>query len=189
MLILVRRWQAGAWRKVFRSQVMFSRLKQAVPAIVLALSLGGCIQPMYGGLTGTNLRSDLAAIKVEPIPERIGYYLANDLEFAFNGSGSEVSPKYRLVITVTEKVQTPLVDTISGRATAATVVVDANYKLMASGSDQPITEGTAFVASSYDRTSQRFANLRAARDAEIRAAKALSEQIYTRVASFMSGRS
>lgn len=143
---------------------------------------------MYGGVAGDVLRSDLAAIKVEPIPDRIGHYLANELVFALNGSGSEVTLKYRLLITVTEKVQTPLVDTISGRATAATVIVDANYRLIPVNTSEPLIQGTAFVAASYDRTSQRFANLRAARDAEIRTAKALSEQIHTRIASALSDR-
>ncbi len=35
---------------------------------------------------------------------------------------------------------------------------------------------------SYDRDAQRFANIRAARDAEIRAAKTLADQIRTRLA-------
>jgi LPS-assembly lipoprotein len=40
----------------------------------------------------------------------------------------------------------------------------------------------AFTFASYDRTSQRFANIRAARDAEIRDAKVLADQIKTRLA-------
>ena len=157
-------------------------------AAFLAVSLGGCLQPMYGGLAGGNLRAELAAIKVEPIPDRLGHYLANELTFALNGSGEESAAKYRLYITVTEKVQTPLIDTISGRATAGTVVVDANYRLIPAGGAEPIAQGTAFAAASYDRTSQRFANLRAARDAEIRTAKTLSDQIHTRIASALAGR-
>ena len=163
-------------------------IKQAVISLVLAISLGGCLQPMYGGIGGDSLRSELAAIKVEPIPDRVGHYLANELVFALNGTGSTVTPKYRLTISVTEKVQTPLVDTVSGRATAGTLVVDANYKLIPVAGTEPLIQGTAFVSASYDRSSQRFANLRAARDAEIRTAKALSEQIHTRIASAMSGR-
>ena len=167
---------------------MFNLPKKVFVAIAAALSLGGCLQPMYGGLAGQGLRAELAAIKVEPIPDRVGHYLANELIFALNGSGSEAPAKYRLLITVTEKVQTPLIDTISGRATAATLVVDANYKLVPVAGTDPVVQGTAFVAASYDRSSQRFANLRAARDAEIRTAKALSEQIHTRIASALSGR-
>ncbi len=168
---------------------MLMKLKYTILLGVLPLSLGGCLQPMYGGLAGNGLRSELAAIKVEPIPDRIGHYLANELNFALNGTGSDVSPKYRLVISVNEKVQTPLVDTISGRATAATIIVDANYRLIPVNGTEPVAEGTAFIASSYDRTSQRFANIRAARDAEIRSAKALSEQIHIRIASALSGKS
>lgn len=165
---------------------MATTSQKLLPVFGLALTLAGCFQPMYGGAGGRALQSELASIKVEPIPDRIGHYLANELSFAFNGTGAEAPSKYRLSITVTEKVQTPLVDTISGRATAATVIVDATYRLFPAGGTEPVLQGTAFVASSYDRTSQRFANLRAARDAEIRAAKSLSDQIHTRIASALA---
>ncbi len=167
---------------------MLPKLKFALAPILLTFSLGGCLQPMYGGIGGDNLRSELAAIKVEPISDRIGHYLGNELVFALNGTGSEITPKYRLVVSVAEKVQTPLIDTISGRATAGTVVVDANYRLTPVGASEPIAQGTAFVAAGYDRTSQRFANVRAARDAEIRTAKALADQIQIRIASALSER-
>ena len=167
---------------------MLFKLRNAITALILASPLAGCLQPMYGGLAGGGLRSELAAIKVEPIPNRLGHYLANDLVFALNGTGSEVTPKYRLIISVVEKVQTPLIDTITGRATSATVVVDANYQLIPVTGTEPVVTGTAFAAASYDRTSQRFSNVRAARDAEIRTAKTLSEQIHTRIASALSDR-
>lgn len=127
------------------------------------------------------MQSDLAAIAVDPIANRLGHYLGDELIYALNGTGSQVAPKYRLTVTLREHVQTPLVDTLSGRATAATVVVDADYSLAPAGGGVPITEGTAFTAASYDRTDQRFANTRAARDAEIRDAKALADQIRTRL--------
>jgi len=44
-------------------------------------------------------------------------------------------------------------------------------------------EGRATVAASYDRTSQRFTNLRAARDASIRTRKSLSDQIKHSIAA------
>jgi LPS-assembly lipoprotein len=44
------------------------------------------------------------------------------------------------------------------------------------------------VAASYDRTSQRFTNLRAARDAEIRDAKSLSDQISTLIAAAIAAK-
>ena len=162
-----------------------SRIGQ-VSVLSTALALGGCYQPLYGGATGGQLREDLSAITVDPIPDRLGHYLANELIFALNGTGSTVVPKYRLSISPRERVQSPVIDTISGRATAGTLVVDAEYKLTPFAGGEPVTQGVAFSAASYDRTNQRFANIRAARDAEIRDAKALAEQIKTRLASALS---
>lgn len=156
--------------------------------ICLSIALGGCVRPLYGGARGAGLRAELAAIRVEPVKHRIGHYLANELVFSLNGTGSSPAKKYRLVVSLTERVQSPVVDTISGRATAATVVVDAHYRLIPVGAEAPIASGVAFVAASYDRTSQRFANIRANRDAEIRAAKALAEQIHVRLASHLASR-
>ena len=153
-----------------------------------ALSLGGCLQPMYGNFSenGPGLESQMQLIAIEPIPERIGHYLGDDLIFALNGTGSHPTPKYRLFVAVTEEVQTPLIDTVSGRASAATVVLNANYRLVRIDTNEELTSGKSFVFKSYDRTSDRFSNIRAARDAEIHDAKALSDELHNRLATFLS---
>ena len=155
-------------------------------ALVPVLALGGCLRPMYGGVLGQELRQNLAAVDVEPIPRRIGYYLARDLRFALNGSGSKILPKFKLKVSVDQKFQTPLIDTISGRASSATLVIDAAYELTSLADSTSVAKGVAFTAVSYDRTSQSFANIRAQRDAEIRAAKVLADQIQVRIASAMA---
>ena len=126
----------------------------------LPLALGGCLHPMYGQFAegGPGLQAELAAIAIEPIPDRIGHYLGDDLVFDLNGTGSHPTPKYRLFVTLNEGVQTPLIDTVSGRASSATVVINADYRLVAAGTGLPITSGKAFVFKSYDRTSERFSN-------------------------------
>ncbi|MGH6836724.1 MAG: LPS assembly lipoprotein LptE [Methylocella sp.] len=164
-------------------------LARIFAALPICLALSGCIQPLYGPLSaGGDVASELQAIAVEPIPNRLGHYLGNELIFGFNGTGSRVPPKYRLIVTVTENVQTPLIDTVSGYASAANVVVNADYRLMPVGGTEPITKGQAIVVASYDRTSQRFSNLRAARDAEIRNAKRLADEIRTRIAAAIAAR-
>lgn len=154
------------------------------------LSLAGCFQPLYGPLSagGGDVAAELQTIAVEPIPDRLGHYLGNDLIFAFNGTGSQVAPKYRLIIAVRENAQTPLIDTVTGLPSAATVVVSADYRLIPVQGGAAIATGTAMVAASYDRTSQRFANIRAARDAEIRDAQALADQIRIRIADALAAR-
>ena len=154
-------------------------------ALTAALLLGGCFQPLYGSLNG-QLQGELQAIAVDPIPDRLGHYLGNELIFAFNGTGSTVTPKYRLLVTASERVQTPLIDTFSNRATAATVFVDANFQLLPAAGGAAIVSGTATSLATYDRSAQRFANLRAARDAEIRNAKTLADQIHTRIAAALA---
>jgi len=154
-------------------------------AVLLASSVSGCIRPLYAPLQAGagNVAADLRAIAIAPIPDRLGHYLGNELVFAFNGTGSKVQPRYRLEVVLRQTVAAPLIDTVSGHASAGDLVVYAEYRLVPVEGGEPITKGTAMAVASYDRTSLRFANLRAARDAEIRNARTLAEQIQTRVAA------
>lgn len=157
----------------------------------LALALSGCIQPLYGpGVGGDLVAAEMQAIKIEPIPDRLGHYVENELIFALNGTGSSPAPKYQLIVTLHERMATPVINTVTGQAEAGDVNVDADYRLLPiAGGGQPIATGnvTNFVA--YDRTSQRLSNVRAARDAEIRNAKTLADQIRTRIAATLATRS
>lgn len=169
-----------------------SRLHRAAllcaSSIPMALCLSGCIQPLYGTLGPGGLESELQRIKVEPIPDRFGHYLEKELIFAFNGSGADVAPKYRLVVAIKQKVQAPTIDTVTSRATSATVIDDAEYQLIPVGGDKPVMSGVAFAVASYDRFSQRLSNVRAARDAEERGAKSIAEQIRTQIAARLATR-
>jgi LPS-assembly lipoprotein len=86
-------------------------------------------------------RANCEAIAVDPIPNRVGHYLGNELIFALNGTGSHVPAKYRLTVVVSESVQAPLIDTVSGYPTAANVMVNADYKLVPVQGGEPITKG------------------------------------------------
>ncbi len=154
------------------------------------LALSGCIvEPLYGPIgAGAPLAAELEAIAVDPIPDRLGHYVRNELIFGFNGTGSEVSPRYRLAVLLKERVQTPILDTVTTRATSATVIVDAIYRLTSVPDGLEVTKGSALAVASYDRFSNRLANVRAARDSEIRDAKAIAEQIRTRVSIALAER-
>ncbi|GLI94354.1 LPS assembly lipoprotein LptE [Methylocystis echinoides] len=155
-------------------------------ALSLAVPLAGCIQPLYGAngaFDNSNLAAELQAIEVDEIQGRIGHYLRNELIYAFNGTGSTVQPRYRLSIVLQERVQTPILDTVTGRATSATVIVDADYRLVTWPQNSEVLKGTAFNIASYDRFANRFSNVRAARDAEIRDAKVIADMIRTKVST------
>jgi LPS-assembly lipoprotein len=157
--------------------------------LMMGLALSGCFQPLYGTYSaGGDVAAELQTIAVDPIPGRLGHYLGNELIFALNGTGAQVPAKYHLAVTVTASVQTPLLDTVTGYPTAASIVVTADYRLLPAAGGDPVVKGQVTTLASYDRTSQRFANLRAARDAEIRDAKTLADQIRTRIAAELATR-
>jgi LPS-assembly lipoprotein len=154
-----------------------------------ALALGGCIRPLYGSAAvgGAQVQDSLAAIEVGPIKDRIGHYLRNELVFDLDGSGNAPARRYKLEITVTEGLDITVTDYSTGRADSATLVAYANYVLTERDSGKVIFSGTAVARASYDRSVQRFANLRAARNAQERAAKQLSGLIRNRLAAGFAG--
>lgn len=157
-------------------------------ALLAPLAVAGCFQPLYGTLGPGGMESELQAIQVEPIADRVGHYVENELVFGFNGSRAPVPPKYRLVVKLNERVQTPIVDTVTFRTTSATVVTDAEFTLVPIGGGPPIYSAKAFAAASYDRFSARGSNVRAARDAEQRDARVLADNIRTQVSAFFARR-
>ena len=163
------------------------RVPAALAGLGGALALSGCFTPMYGSLNG-HLAGELQAIAVDPIPDRLGHYLGDALLTDLNGTGSTPPPKYRLSVTPREKVQSALVDVVTNRASAATVVIETDYVLTEAGGGPIVTKGTVTSAATYDRSEQRFANIRAARDAEIRDAKTIADQITVRVSSALATR-
>jgi hypothetical protein len=108
-----------------------------VAAAGFALALGGCLRPLYGPTaSGERMQDLLASIEVaEPttavLQERLGHYVRSELIFLLDGSGQPKAKRYRLTLNLTEGVQSPIVDTITGRTESATVVGRATYTLYA----------------------------------------------------------
>jgi LPS-assembly lipoprotein len=155
--------------------------------------LGGClttVEPLYGSWNGhgDHLAAKLQAVAIDPIDGRLGHYLGDDLLLALNGTGAQPPAKYHLVVTLAERSQSALIDTVTGIPTGSTIITTADFKLVPIAGPEPIFKGRAFVAASYDRSLARFADVRAARDAEIRDARMLADQIRTQVAAELATR-
>jgi LPS-assembly lipoprotein len=157
-------------------------------AFLLALSVGGCFQPLYGEAAHPGLTADMQAIAIDAIPDRIGHYLGDDLSANLNGTGSNPEPKYRLTITVSRSSTTPTVTSQLGLANSATLSVTAIFTLKRAGGGETLFTDRANSAAVYDRTEDRFANLRAQRDVEIRVAKSLADEIELRLAAFLGSK-
>jgi LPS-assembly lipoprotein len=161
---------------------------RGLAALALSLSLGGCFQPLYSEAAHPGMVADLQAIEVAPIKDRIGHYLGDDLISSLNGTGSTPIAKYRLTVTLTQKTQTPTIESQINAADAATVVGTAKFSLVQIEPEKVVFQGVATTAAVYDRTLQGFANLRAERDAEIRIARALADEISLRVAAALAAK-
>jgi LPS-assembly lipoprotein len=165
-------------------------------ALVAGLSLGmsACFRPLYGPTaSGESLQMVMASIDVPEVdwPEsqaRMGHYLRSDLIYALNGSGSATPKRYVLNMSLRRSETTPIVNTESGTASSAIIAGSLSYTLTSLDGSKILTQGTATSTTSYDRFPQRFTNVRAARDAEIRLAKELAEQVKTRLAAALSAR-
>ncbi len=167
------------------SETMSPKNWRRLAILLAALPMGGCFQPLYGEAAHPGLTADLRAIAVEPIKDRIGHYLGNDLIANLNGTGATPEPKYRLTVTTTLGSATPSVSSQIGVANAATATATANYTLTRAGGGDAIVTGSATAVTVYNRTEERFANLRAQRDAEIKLAKSLADEIELRLAAFL----
>jgi LPS-assembly lipoprotein len=165
------------------------RVLTGIVALSLAGSLAGCFTPLYSEAAHPGLVEDMRAIEVAPIPNRVGHYLAEDLIADINGTGQTASPpKYRLVVTISLGTQTPTVNSETNVATSATLTGDATYSLIKVDGGKEVLKGTASEAAAYDRSQQLYADLRAARDAEIRIARALSSELSLRIATALAAK-
>jgi LPS-assembly lipoprotein len=68
------------------------------------------------------------------------------------------------------------------------VTGEAKYTLNKVDGGAQVLTGVATAFAAYDRSQERYADLRAQRDAEIRLARALSSEISQRLASELAGK-
>jgi len=157
-------------------------------AALLALALGGCFQPMYGEtpiLGGTSLRDALRDVEIAAIDGRVGQEIRNDIIFELTGgAGNPVGAPYKLNLTVSTGNLNPIVDPTTGIPLMDIVTLNVSYRLFDVSANKTILSDSALARVSIDRSMQRFARVRAVRDAENRAAKTVAEQIRARLASF-----
>lgn len=143
----------------------------------LALLAGCTVQPLYG--TGTASYAGDARYHVEEVETRVAQQVRNALIFGLNGGRNPADAPYRVRLVVTSFARDVAVETGRQAPTAARVVVNTSYTVsrLEDGRDTVVASGERSSVASYDRTVQRFANIRARRDAQNRAAKQCAERV------------
>lgn len=170
-----------------------------VAAMVCAVA--GCtVQPLYNGGASSamgadvtpDMRSKLASVSIEPASGIFQQTVRNRLIFLLGGGvGEPQYPVYKLRLGLTtDTVSAVTVDVgektdRTGRPSAGSVRATSNYVLL-NNQGKPVANGKRTVFASFDRPRQEFANLRAERDAQKRAADELAEQIFLSLAQDLS---
>ncbi len=153
--------------------------------LVLALTLGAC-RPMYGTTSmGSNASLELASIEIDTIPGRVGQRVRNELIFLFTGGRRAVEPDYRLEIVLRSSVLGVLykkTDDAAGKIYS----IDATYTLWDRTGKTVLTKGQSHARAGFDKLTSTYANVRAERDAENRAARDIARDLNTRIAAYIS---
>jgi LPS-assembly lipoprotein len=163
--------------------------RSVLAAVLLAAGLaGGCFQPLYSdyatSTAGGSIKTAMRSIEIPEIKGLIGHYFRNELVFELDGSGEPDMPKtLKLQATISESIEVVTVDYAYGRADSAVLVATATWKLTRQGTGEVVSSGTNSVRTPYERSAQRFATVRAARDAQVRAAKNLATIIRGQIAA------
>jgi LPS-assembly lipoprotein len=168
---------------------MTNLFRQTFILALVSLGLAGCLRPLYGSpeFGGLAIQQGLAGVTIEINGDRVAHYLRNELEFGLRGDGDQTAARsHRLVVLPVQRLTTAIVDRVSGTAESVNMVIDAKFTLFKLAQTTALVDETATVSVTYERSIQRFASIRAARDAEIRGAKQLAEQIKIRVAAYLA---
>jgi LPS-assembly lipoprotein len=174
---LTSRWQARASRRL--------------PLLYcLAVLLSACgFTPVYGdrGL-GAGVARDLAAVRIDSIPEREGQMLHNRLIDRFYGqAGQALTPRYRLSVALTAREEELGIQR-DATATRARLRLQAEYELIDNVSGQVVYRTFSRSVISYNLLESQFAILASKQDAYERGMTELADDIRTRLSLYFSRR-
>lgn len=159
---------------------------RTISAVLLAVAVSGCgFHPLYGDTGTTAGTADkLAAIYVEPIPERLGYELRNTLIDLFDSSGRSGEGAYRLRVTLSTKSEGIAIQN-DAAITRYNDTLSVTYELT-DRKGTLVTKGVETGLSAYNVVTSPYATLIAQQDADTRAAEDIAYRIRTDLAVFFA---
>ena len=175
-------WGRGRVHRLTRRNLLAS-----AAAIPIA-SLTGCgWEPLYADRAAGPADAELAAIKVAPIPERIGQVLALGLRQWLNPSGAPVPTRY-LLRTLLQATRLDLGVLQLGLGTRSRLDVVANFTLIDIASGAQLFAATSHAANSFDILSNYYANVVAEEDARKRAIEEIRRDMVIQLTAFLQRR-
>jgi len=170
-----------------RSTIWVVMACAAMPALATGCGDGG-FRPLYAspGVVGTDVNHKLAELDIAPIPGRVGQRLRNELIYQSTGGDLPAEPAYRLNVVIRESITATLVR-VDGDSLGSTYNLDASFTLIRLSDKAIMLEGKSYGRAPFQRFDSVFANVRARKDAEDRAARTIGDELKSRLAAFLSG--
>ncbi len=157
-----------------------------VPAAAL---LAGCgFRPMYARRRqGGEVVDELAAIRIDLIPDRIGQLLRNDLIERLTPFGEPRYPRYRLQVQL-QQSSVSLAIQPDSTITRYNLHIDVSFTLTDVQTGAEVYHGRARAVGSYNAVRSDFATLSAEQDTARRTVREASEEVSTLLSVFFSRR-
>jgi|SRR5579863_4474558 len=158
-----------------------------VPSLGLSVLAGCDWEPLYADREAGPADEELRAIRVAPIPERIGEQLAQALRQSLNPSAEPTPPRYLLKTTLITQRQDLGIQT-QGLGTRGRLDAYARFTLSDSRSGTQLLTATSHVAESFDILANEYSNVVAENDARTRAVEEIRRDMITRLTVFLQHR-
>jgi len=162
-------------------------LRSSFLALGLAAATAGCgFQPLYGQRDNeTSVSTDLAAVRVDPLRDRVGQQMHNFLRDRLNPDGQPVAPSYRLRVLLSES-RRELGVRRDETATRANLRMTANFSLLDYNGGGELLSGRSTSTTSYDILDNPFASTVSEDDARQRALREVADEIQARLALYFA---
>ena len=172
---------------------MWSRkriVRVAVAAALLA-PLAACgFRPLYGNASAVSTQTretvnhQMAAVRIEPIANRLGQQLHNALRDRFNPLGQPAQSRYYLEVSLTQRIYGALAkrDLSASRRNVETTA----FYTLKDGNGVPVLTDQSQTTTGYDEFDDPLNDISAFKDAERRSTDQLADMISTRVAVFLT---
>ena len=157
-------------------------------ALVQVLALSGCgWTPLYADHESEPADAELRAIKVDPIPERIGQRLAWALRESFNPTGIATPQRYRLrTLLTTARADLGIQST--GLGSRGKFDATATFTLLDIKTGAALIAATSHVSESFDIVANEYASVVAEDDARTRSVEELRRDMVARLTLFLQRR-
>ncbi len=138
----------------------------------------------YKGEFDTSIMDEMEKIRIEPVSDRFGQLLRNNLLDSFTPKGVPAKPRYRLVIGDINRqvVQQALRDDIT--ATRERVRYKVNYYLYDTETNKQLVRGNSISYVSYDILANPYSTTYAQKKIEKNAADIISNDISLRMGAY-----